>query len=154
MTHTLVVARRSAQVIGCAGLELYSESALLRSVAVALPVRGTGLGQALTWAALDLARGRGARRVYLLTETAEGFFPKFGFAPVERGAVDPAVLASEEFKTLCPVSAVAMVLDFGLGDGAEPSAEPAERVLGGVPGRSVVPEDFDAPLGEEEFGTT
>jgi N-acetylglutamate synthase-like GNAT family acetyltransferase len=66
MAETLVVARQDGRVIGCAGLELYGNAALLRSVAVATPARGTGLGRALTRGALDLARERRVRRVYLL----------------------------------------------------------------------------------------
>ncbi|HEY6208709.1 MAG TPA: hypothetical protein VIW28_06595, partial [Gemmatimonadales bacterium] len=65
-------------------------------------------GAALTATALDLARRRGVRTVYLLTETAAGFFPKFGFHPIPRPAVDPAVLGSAEFTTACPASALVM----------------------------------------------
>ena len=108
--ETLLVARTDVGVVGCAGLELYGESALLRSVAVAQSLRGTGLGKALTRATLDAARARGIRAVFLLTDTAEAFFPKFGFRPIERAAVDPAVQQSEEFRSLCPASAVAMEL--------------------------------------------
>ncbi|HMQ35080.1 MAG TPA: GNAT family N-acetyltransferase, partial [Chloroflexaceae bacterium] len=79
-----VVARDGAAVVGSAALELYGEAALLRSVAVAEGLRGQGLGRELTTAALELARARGVRRVYLLTTTAEGYFPSFGFAPVSR----------------------------------------------------------------------
>ena len=106
-----LVARAHGRVVGCAALELYGVSALLRSVAVDASLRGTGLGQALTRAALDLARGRRVRAVYLLTETAGGFFPRFGFRTVSRTDVDPAVRESVEFTTACPASAQAMVLD-------------------------------------------
>ncbi len=104
-----VVVREDGQIVGTAALELYGRSALLRSVAVAAPLRGRGVGQALTAAALNLARRRGVRTVYLLTETAAEFFPKFGFRPIDRAAVDPAVLASEEFTTACPSGALIMV---------------------------------------------
>jgi amino-acid N-acetyltransferase len=106
---TTFVARQGARLVGTAALELYGESALLRSVAVAAEQRGRGLGAALTAAALDLARRRGVRSVYLLTETAAQFFPKFGFRPIPRSAVDPAVLGSPEFMTACPASALVMV---------------------------------------------
>ncbi len=105
---TAVVARENGQLVGCAAVELYGESALLRSVAVDAPVRGTGLGHALTAAALDLARARGARTAYLLTTTAASYFPRFGFAPISRDAVDPAVQRSVEFTTSCPASATVM----------------------------------------------
>lgn len=108
---TLLVARDGDRVVGSAALELYGHAALLRSVAVDAERRGTGLGQRLTDAALHLARQRGVRAVYLLTETAAEFFPRFGFRTLARDAVDPAVQESVEFTTLCPASATAMVLD-------------------------------------------
>ena len=108
---TTLVAQRSGHVVGCAAVEVYGTSCLLRSVAVQEERRGEGLGHQLTQAALDLARARGATSAYLLTTTAEKFFPRFGFAEVAREDVDPAVRASVEFTTACPASAVAMRAD-------------------------------------------
>jgi amino-acid N-acetyltransferase len=106
-----VVARDGPRVVGCAALEVHGDSGLLRSVAVAADRRGEGLGQDLTRAALDLARARGLRRVYLLTETAERFFPRFGFRRITRDEVRGAVRESVEFRTACPASAAVMVLE-------------------------------------------
>ena len=108
---TLLVARQGGRVVGSAALELYGSSALLRSIAVHASVRRTGLGQRLTRGALDLAREKGVREVYLLTETAVNFFNRFGFKPVERSVVPPAVQTSVEFTTACPESATVMDLD-------------------------------------------
>lgn len=107
---TALVARTGGQVIGCAALELYGSAALLRSVAVASTCRGRGLGQKLTRSALALARRQGITHVYLLTETATNFFPKFGFRPVDRSQVPQTVQTSIEFTTLCPASALTMEL--------------------------------------------
>jgi amino-acid N-acetyltransferase len=107
---TALVARAGGAIAGSAALEVYGEAALLRSVAVDAAWRGQGLGQALTRAALDLARRRGVVTVYLLTETAAGFFPRFGFRPVPRAAVAPAVQQSVEFTSACPASAQALAL--------------------------------------------
>ena len=104
-----LVARQEPGVVGTAALELYGSAALLRSVAVATQLRGQGLGAALTVAALDLARRRGVRTVYLLTETAGRFFPKFGFTAITRAQVEPVVLGSLEFTAACPKSALVMV---------------------------------------------
>jgi amino-acid N-acetyltransferase len=109
-TATALVARDGPMVIGSAALELYGPSALLRSVAVVDAYRGQGVGQRLVGAALQLARQHGVRQVYLLTETAADFFPRFGFEPVARQAVDPALQQSVEFASACPASAVAMVV--------------------------------------------
>jgi amino-acid N-acetyltransferase len=105
---TTLVARQDGTVVGCAALELYAEGALLRSVAVASTLQGHGLGQALTAAALQLARDRNVPAVYLLTTTAGPFFPKFGFERIERRAVPQSVQASIEFRSACPSSATVM----------------------------------------------
>jgi amino-acid N-acetyltransferase len=64
---------------GCAGIELYGEAAVLRSVMTAPSLRGTGEGMRLVRRCLDYAREQGARRCYLFTMTADGFFQRFGF---------------------------------------------------------------------------
>jgi len=110
---TTLVARRNARVVGCAALEIHGTVGLLRSVAVDETRRGEGLGHQLTQAALDLARARGVRTVYLLTTTAAAFFPRFGFREVSRDDVDPAVQRSVEFTKACPADAVAMRADVG-----------------------------------------
>ncbi len=107
---TTLVARNGQEIIGCAALEFYGASALLRSVAVAESYRGQGLGQQLTQAALKLARQQGVGHIYLLTETAAGFFPKFGFQPINRTQIPAAVKNSVEFTSACPESALAMAL--------------------------------------------
>jgi amino-acid N-acetyltransferase len=105
---TTLVARQGGTVVGCAALELYAEGALLRSVAVAPALQGHGVGRALTAAALQLARDLHVPSVYLLTTTAEEFFPKFGFERIERRAVPESVQASIEFTSACPSSATVM----------------------------------------------
>ncbi len=103
-----LVAREGVRIVGCAALELYGRSALLRSLAVEPSSRGLGLGKQLTNAALDLARARKAKVVYLLTDTASVFFLRFGFHRVLRTDVDPAVQRSVEFTDACPENALAM----------------------------------------------
>ncbi len=105
---TTLVARDGSAIVGCAAVELYGALALLRSVAVDAPARGQGLGQQLTQAALDLAQASGVHDVYLLTETASAFFPRWGFRPIERAAVPMAVQQSAEFTHACPASALVM----------------------------------------------
>jgi amino-acid N-acetyltransferase len=108
---TALVAREGGRVAGCAVIELYAGAGLLRSVAVAQSLRGLGLGIRLTEAAIQLARSRGIQALYLLTETAADFFPRFGFRPIPRDEVAPAVRQSIEFTEACPASALAMVKD-------------------------------------------
>ena len=105
---TMVVAREAHEIVGTAGLELYAEGALLRSVAVEPRWQGKQLGHQLTDAALQLAATHGASAVFLLTTTAERFFPKFGFERIDRAQVPPSVRESVEFQSACPASAIVM----------------------------------------------
>ena len=84
MGDAVVVARLNGRVVGAAGLERYADGALLRSVVVDASAQGHGLGQRLTEAALALARDLCMPSVFLLTTTADGFFPRFGFERIGR----------------------------------------------------------------------
>lgn len=105
-----LVARHDGRLIGCATLELYRPYALLRSLAVEANYRGQGIGEALTRAILDKARQQQLEAIYLLTETAAEFFPRFGFSAVERARVPESVKRSVEFTSACPASALAMTV--------------------------------------------
>ena len=106
--RTMLVAREDEEIVGTAGLELYADGALLRSVAVEPMRQGKQLGHQLTDAALQLATALGATTAFLLTTTAERFFPKFGFEQIDRGQVPPSVRQSVEFQSACPASAIVM----------------------------------------------
>lgn len=90
-------------------LESVDGFGLLRSVAVRPDVRGTGLGMLATAATVAEARTRGLPRVFLLTETAEGFFQRLGFSVIDRGSL-PEAIRTGEAAAECP-SAVPMALD-------------------------------------------
>jgi amino-acid N-acetyltransferase len=105
---TTLVAKRDGHILGTAALEVYADGALMRSVAVSREAQGHGLGHELTNAAIALARELGAPAVFLLTTTAEGFFPKFGFKRIERQAVPASVQVSVEFTSACPSTATVM----------------------------------------------
>lgn len=106
-----ITAWRDSDLLGCAGLEIYGQTGLLRSVAVKESERGTGLGQELTRQVLQHSQVNQIKRVILLTETAQNFFPKFGFTVIERTKVPSEALVSVEFTTACPESATVMRLD-------------------------------------------
>jgi amino-acid N-acetyltransferase len=105
---SVYVAKRDGRVIGTAALELYDDTALLRSVAVDVAERGTGIGRVLTDAAIADAHARGVGSLYLLTTTADRYFPRFGFAVVPREEVPASVRESIEFRSACPASATVM----------------------------------------------
>jgi amino-acid N-acetyltransferase len=108
---TALVACDGRTLVGVAALELHEPYGLLRSVAVAESHRGCGLGQALSRAALDLARRRGLQAVYLLTQTAAGFFPRLGFREIPRSEVPARVQESIQFTSVCCASAKSMQCD-------------------------------------------
>jgi amino-acid N-acetyltransferase len=105
---TAVVARQAGRIVGSAALEVYRDGALLRSVAVTPELKGQGIGRRLTEAMIDLARHLDAPALYLLTTTAQSYFPSFGFEEIERAAVPDSVRASVEFTGACPSSAIVM----------------------------------------------
>jgi amino-acid N-acetyltransferase len=105
---TTVVARQDGRVVGSAAVEMYADGGLLRSVAVDDSLKGQGLGRALTEQAIALARAAGLDALYLLTTTAEGYFPKLGFERTTREDVPAGVRSSVEFTSACPASAIVM----------------------------------------------
>jgi amino-acid N-acetyltransferase len=105
---TTVVAKQGSEVMGAAAVELYEDGALLRSLVVDPAVRGQGLGHRLSEAALSIAKDRGVQTAFLLTTTAEQFFPKLGFESIVRDDVPSSVQTSIEFQSACPASAVVM----------------------------------------------
>jgi amino-acid N-acetyltransferase len=106
-----LVSRAGDEVVGAIGLEPGGEAGLLRSLVVAPDRQGEGVGRDLVTALLAGARQARLCRVFLLTETAAGFFGTLGFRPVERDQADPAVRQSVEFLSACPQGAVCMRLD-------------------------------------------
>lgn len=106
------VAREQHQLVGTVGLEVYGDCALLRSLAVAPAWQGRGLGAALTELVLSYLATRQFRAVYLLTTTAEQFFPRYGFHVVPRTDVPASVQQSVEFQSACPATATCMARTF------------------------------------------
>ena len=90
------------------GLEFYFPYALLRSVAVYPEHQGNGYAGIICESLFKRALSKNIRDLYLLTETAEGFFSKLGFIPVDRSVVPEIIKTTCQFCTLCPDNAVAM----------------------------------------------
>lgn len=107
---TFIVARDGGRLVGCGGAEAYQFAALIRSVAVAPDQRGAGLGRRIVRELLDRLSSRGLREFYLLTTSAEGYFRKRGFKPIDRDEVHPQLMSSAELQGACPDSAICMRL--------------------------------------------
>ena|ERR1044071_406032 len=106
-----LVAESGDAIVGVVGLEACCNAyALLRSTAVHHEWRGRGLGRQLVERAIAEAEAEGIQALYLLTTTAERYFPSFGFVRVARDDVPAEVKATEEFTSACPASATVMTL--------------------------------------------
>jgi amino-acid N-acetyltransferase len=105
-----LVAEAAGDIVGVAGLESCCDNALLRSVAVRPEWRSKGLGRTLVERIIAMAEGEGIHGLYLLTTTAERYFPSFGFTKIAREAVPADVRETQEFRSACPASATAMAL--------------------------------------------
>jgi N-acetylglutamate synthase-like GNAT family acetyltransferase len=109
--QTFWLAEGPEGVIATAGLEVYGEVALLRSVATDPSYRNRGIARQLCREALAEAARLGVRQVYLLTETAADYFARqFNFQEVPRAEADPRLQASQELAGACPQTARLMVL--------------------------------------------
>ena len=98
--ETFFVLEEGARVVGCAGLEVYGEAALLRSVVVAPERRRRDDGRRLVEASLDEARQRSVRRVYLFTMYADAFFRRLGFREASLDGFEEAVRASRQYEAV------------------------------------------------------
>lgn len=106
-----MVAEESGRVIGAIGVEHCGAYGLLRSAIVDAGARNTGVGGQLVERAIDTARSNGIQRLYLLTTTAENYFPRFGFDVANREQAPASIRETTEFTTACPASATMMKLD-------------------------------------------
>ena len=100
----------SRGIFAAGGFEPHGAYALLRSFVVAEAEQGRSHGTDLLRHVLLDARQAGIETVFLLTQTAEQFFARFGFKPVERDDAPPAIRQTSEFTSLCPASARLMAL--------------------------------------------
>jgi amino-acid N-acetyltransferase len=105
---TFWVVRDAGRAIGAIGLERHGDVGLLRSLVVTAGRRRQGLGRTLVRTLEEHADATGVVQLVLLTETAETFFRRLGYAVIDRDIAPSAVAASAEFRTLCPSTAVCM----------------------------------------------
>ena len=102
------VAIVNGTIVGTAGLEAYTSTGFLRSVAVLPSHQDRGIGDKLVTEIEMYARKSGLRQLVLMTTTAARYFHRKGFEPTERELVDNDVRQSSQFTGACPSSAIAM----------------------------------------------
>lgn len=97
-------------LLGCVGLEVYGEAALLRSVITSPDLRGRGYGDVLVEKAFNEARRRGVKRLYLFTMNKAPFFARQGFERCTMDDFEPAARQCSQYEILAEHPEVAAVL--------------------------------------------
>jgi amino-acid N-acetyltransferase len=105
-----LVAESGGTIVGAIGLEVYEDTALLRSAVIVTEEQRKGIGSFLYDHNLVQARGLGVKRLLLLTNTAEKYFERKGFRRIDQKSVTGPVTTSVEFTGACPSHAACMEL--------------------------------------------
>jgi amino-acid N-acetyltransferase len=105
-----LVAESGGRLVGVVGLETRGRYGLLRSAAVAKEWRNRRIAKQLVERIIAAAESRGIHALYLLTTTAERYFPSFGFSVTTRDVVPDDLKTTDEFMDACPASATVMCL--------------------------------------------
>lgn len=106
-----LLARQEGALVGVAGMELYREVGLLRSIAISPDHQGKGIARKLVEQLLANADKQEVKAVYLITTTADHYFDRYGFELVNREQVPDTIQQTRQFSGLCPTSAVVMKRD-------------------------------------------
>jgi amino-acid N-acetyltransferase len=106
--ENFIVAKDNDEVTGVAGLEIYGDYGLLRSLAVSPSYRNKGIAKQLLNKIEALAASKSLHEIYLLTETAPEYFSQNGYHQITRADVPAQVKQSSEFSYACPQSAIVM----------------------------------------------
>ncbi|HYF29612.1 MAG TPA: arsenic resistance N-acetyltransferase ArsN2 [Chitinophagaceae bacterium] len=108
-----LVATDNGTVIGVVGLETYDQNGLLRSLVVRPEYRKMKIAVSLVNELENMARNAGLNNLYLLTETAQGFFAKNGYETIHREQAPESLKQSTEFSHVCPTTAILMKKTIG-----------------------------------------
>lgn len=99
----------SDDAVAVAGLEVHGDHGLLRSLAVKAEYRNQGIADQLVQKIERLALERGLKDIYLLTETAAGYFTRKNYQTIIRDSAPEEIKRSSEFSSVCPQSAMLMM---------------------------------------------
>ena len=107
---TFWVLQGEDRLVGCVGLEVYGEAALLRSVITAPELRGQRYGDVLVRRAFEGAEERGVKRLYLFTMDKAPFFVRHGFERCTMDDFEPAARQCSQYMILADHPEVAAIL--------------------------------------------
>lgn len=107
-TQLLFLLKDGDTAIGTAGLEVFDDGALVRSVSVIKEAQGKGYGKFIDNSLVSFAKENNIRCLYLLTTTAKDFFEKQGYTVISRDKVPASIQNTTEFSSICPSSAFVM----------------------------------------------
>jgi amino-acid N-acetyltransferase len=77
-----LVAEQEGRVVAAGCFEVYEDTAVLRSVVVDEPLRGSGLGKEIAELLMEKTRAGGAADLYLFTIDSAPFWLKLGFEEI------------------------------------------------------------------------
>jgi amino-acid N-acetyltransferase len=92
------------EMIGCIGVEAYTDHGLLRSLAVKKDFQNQGIGGQLINYLIGYCHQTGIETLHLLTVSSSSYFQRMGFQPITRDQAPKEIAQTEEFTTLCPAS--------------------------------------------------
>ena len=92
------------ELIGCIGVETYSDHGLLRSLAVKKSSQNQGIGGQLVNYLIGYCHQTGIETLHLLTLSSSSYFQRKGFQTGHRDQAPAKIAQTEEFTSLCPVS--------------------------------------------------
>ncbi|MBP2627581.1 MAG: family N-acetyltransferase [Firmicutes bacterium] len=98
------------EIMGVVGVEQYGAAVMLRSLAVKPQFQKAGVAQQLIDYALEALKSTGGTDIYLITNTAEQYLTRYGFAKIERNRVPNHVLATSALGDACSSSSTCMHL--------------------------------------------
>lgn len=106
----VAVAVKDAEIIGCIGIEIYKNDALLRSFAVGNEYKNKGVGRKLYNKLIEKLKAENIKILHLLTTTADMYFYKKGFRKSKREFAPATIKQTREFSDLCPSNSIYMTL--------------------------------------------
>lgn len=106
--ENFIVAEDRGKIIGTGGFEICGSNGLIRSIVITPEYRENGIAKKIYQQIENETSRLGINTLYLLTESAIGYFKKLGFMIKKRSETPRAIMQTKQFKELCPSSVAIM----------------------------------------------